>query len=690
MPELGLKSIRLSQNSDFGFDLAVQSSHNITLTQPRISANGEELIVSFQGLSAQGKTSTSAQLDLRRPGRVAQPSFVPPLRSRASAPPLGDMAVGSMLVSPNNVLNISGPPVSMILNNAPAKDALMALSKVGGFNFVYVDSLDSGDQEPVVRPVSVVFKNEVFGRALNSILLSSGLEGRLEGRTLLVGKSLQNSSFAPQMSKVFRLNQVKPETAANYLSSLGAKMTKVIEIKVTTGSSASLGTTELSNQVSQATGIESSIETLEAQVGPLNGLVGTTDGRLGSVTLVGEPRLIALAESYLKQIDLRKRQVAVKVQIINVDLDNDKRIDSSFSSRMGNTFIVSDKGKAFINFGDYKPGGVEGTGIYGSGDSGVPGTYARYGEEPQQRVIDPVAQRQLEVPNYEVAQERFINSQGEVEFRDLIDSSGRKVYFPSTDPNSTQTRTVLDSNGQPIYVSSTDPTAEQVRQPVYDENGRLKYVPRSDLRRQPDNSFYSYLEAQIESRSAKILAEPTLLVGEGQISEVKTGLEVFTNVETEIISVGDITSENTTFETETAGITLSVGVDRIDDNGFVTMDITPKISLPVLAGQNDGVNIFNLDSRQLSASGIRLRDGQTLVITGVMSDQQVEEVRKWPLLGDLPLIGSLFRGTTSVREKRELVIVVTPQILDDEQGGEYGYGYYRPETPDVRRVLRTF
>ena len=55
------------------------------------------------------------------------------------------------------------------------------------------------------------------------------------------------------------------------------------------------------------------------------------------------------------------------MQVIDVALDNDKAINSSFSSRIGNTFIVSESGKGHLNFGDYKPGNSLGSGVYGSG-----------------------------------------------------------------------------------------------------------------------------------------------------------------------------------------------------------------------------------------------------------------------------------------------------------------------------------
>ena len=64
------------------------------------------------------------------------------------------------------------------------------------------------------------------------------------------------------MSKVFRLNPVSTETAANYLSSLGAQMSRVRQIEITRGEAASAGTSELSSQVSQTKQFLSEVETL--------------------------------------------------------------------------------------------------------------------------------------------------------------------------------------------------------------------------------------------------------------------------------------------------------------------------------------------------------------------------------------------------------------------------------------------
>lgn len=693
MPSLGLASVRLKAGTDSSFELSVRTAEGMVLPQPEVNRTGSSLIVSFRPLPMRSTAVQGGRLDLSRPGRVQQPVMVPPMRARASAPPLGDIAVGSMLLNNRSYVQATGPSVSLTLNNAPAKDALMSLARLGGYGFVYVGDPESDPTKTTPVGVTMAFRNERFDRALNSVLLASGLQAKLDGRTLMVGTAISSKTFGPQMSKVFRLNQVKVDKAADYLASLGASMNVINTITTTTGEASSAGTNQLSNQTSQTTQKSTQVETYGASVGPLLGLTGTTDTRLGTVTLVGDPQLISSAESYLKQLDLRRRQVAVKVQILNVNLTNDRFVDASFSARMGDTFIVSKSGKGHLNFGQYKPGGPSGSGIYGQGVSGVPGTYSNYGQVPQQRVVDPMFASQS-VVNPVVQEQAVFPPQepgGDPILVPKLDSMGRPIYVPSSDPAASQTlKPVYDSNGQPIYVPDTNPAAAQTLKPVYDNKGRVKYVPSSEQYRQPDNSFYAYIEAQIIARNAKTLAQPTLLVQEGEKATVETGTDVVVNVERD--ENGDTGTTTYTYEKETAGLTLEVDVDKIDDNGFITMNVNPSVSVPVPAQQapgteTGGVQIFNLNKRDLQSGSIRLRDGQTLILTGVVSEQQIEEVKKWPILGDLPLIGSMFRSSESTRTKDELVILVTPRVLDDDQGGVFGYGY-RPSTQQATQLMQ--
>ncbi|MEC9028997.1 MAG: STN domain-containing protein, partial [Cyanobacteriota bacterium] len=242
MPQLGLQSVSLAGSGE-SYQLNVEGVVGRPLLEPLVSADGRNLILSFPGLTAQAKQT--GRLDLRTPGRVPQASYVPPLRQRAVAPPLGDMAVGTMVLSNRSFVQVSGPSVTLTLNNAPAKDALMSLARLGGYGFIFVgDDSESGNTTGVGtsadapvnggnKKVSMAFQNESYARALNGVLLASGLQGKLDGRTLLVGSAVASKTFGPQVSKVFRLNQASAASAADYLASLGASISKVNVVRIT-------------------------------------------------------------------------------------------------------------------------------------------------------------------------------------------------------------------------------------------------------------------------------------------------------------------------------------------------------------------------------------------------------------------------------------------------------------------------
>lgn len=96
----------------------------------------------------------------------------------------------------------------------------------------------------------MAFRNESYSRALNSVLLAAGLQGKKDGNTILVGANVLGKGFGSQISKVYRLNQASASSAADYLASLGASITKISVIT----NSVSQGT-PLANDVagSQAT-----------------------------------------------------------------------------------------------------------------------------------------------------------------------------------------------------------------------------------------------------------------------------------------------------------------------------------------------------------------------------------------------------------------------------------------------------
>ncbi len=692
MPELGLQSVSLSGSGE-SYQLKVEGVAGRPLLDPVVSADGRNLILSFPGLA--GPTVQTGRLDLQTPGRVPQAAYVPPLRQRAVAPPLGDMAVGTMVLSNRSFVQVSGPPVTLTLNNAPAKDALMSLARLGGYGFIFVgDDSQPGTSTAVEtsatapansggKKVSMAFQNESYARALNGVLLASGLQGKLDGRTLLVGSAVASKTFGPQVSKIYRLNQASASSAADYLASLGASISKVNVISITSGEASSAGTSQLSNQVSQTSSKTTSIETYGSSVGPLKGLSGTTDSRLQTITLVGDSKLVSVAESYLKQIDLRQRQVALSVKILDVNLDNDSQIDNSFSLRFGNNLIVNDQGRLLAAFGRNLPadaGSFTSAPVETETESSSGSTTTTWNQGYDYGYIYELDDNGMSTGKIQRDDEGKPEKADGLQFDNfgnLLTNGGRGAILFDV---------VSDSSEESSNSSEDKGTETTTRNPS------LNY---------PDQVFYDFLKAQILSKSTKILASPTLIlsenaesidsssddVGRSRANEalVAVGSQVIVKCAKNEDSNGNISYESTR---ETAGLTLGARVLKIDDNGFVTFTIEPNISaaIGVPTDVSNCGSVFTLYERRLETGSVRLRDGQTLILAGVIQDEDKQVVTKWPILGDIPFIGQFFRNTLGSRVNRELVIMVSARIIDDNVGGTYGYGY-RPSTGAARQLI---
>ncbi|WP_353091048.1 type II and III secretion system protein [Synechococcus lacustris] len=685
LPEVGFASVVL-EGSGNRFVLSVAPVQGRQVPTPVVSDDGLSLRLSFAAQQLPQRVSGS--YDLRTPAQVPVANFVPPLRQRAYAPPGGDMAVGTMVLRNPSYVALKGPPVSLTTRNASARDVLMLLAQMGGYNFAFADvgagsqiggqqssstggSNQSASGGGVLPPggglITVAFKAEPLERAFNFVLLSSGLQARLEGRTVVVGQNVLTKTIGNTVSRVYRLNQVEPNSAARYLANLGATITQTNTVTSTSNESSSTGVTTANASASTSqTSTQTVIESFGASQGPLKGLIGTTDTRLGTITLIGGSYLVNVAEGYLKQLDLRKRQVAVNVKILNIDLENDTSIDNSFSTRIGNTFIVNDSGQALINFGTLKPPG-EGLGSGKFDGSGTPLT-----------AVTPFG--------FPDNSQLFGNKvDGSTPFSgNLLPKPGGGYQFARPGFGS------FNNPGQPGLGVSTYTLV-----PIVSATGAVTGYRAEETPGNPavpnnmkyPNSLVDYLSATIQSRNTKTLADPTLLVQEGEKAKVEAITSVITNVQ--VTNNANNTTTSTTTR-ENAGLTLEVVAEKIDDNGFITLKMTPQASIPVPAGTlsvgGADVAISNIVKRSLDSGKVRLRDGQTLFLTGVIQESDTALVSKWPVLGDLPFFGQFFRKTNTGRRKSELVIVVTPRIIDDEQGGSYGYGF-QPSSAEARRLV---
>ncbi|MBN4004637.1 AMIN domain-containing protein [Nostoc sp. LPT] len=198
-------------------------------------------------------------------------------------------------------------------------------------------------------------------------------------------------------------------------------------------------------------------------------------------------------------------------------------------------------------------------------------------------------------------------------------------------------------------------------------------------------SLLASLRAQVTNGNAKILTDPTLIVQEGQQALVNLTQEVVGNITLETTDTSGGSRTERTIEKQKVGLTLSLKIERIDDNGFVSLSVAPTVSAPSAPADTGNGQIILVSERSLTSGLIRLRDGQTLVLSGIIQDQDRTAVTKIPILGDLPLIGSLFRSTNRQNQRQEVIVLLTPQIMDDSENSSYGYNY--APSPEVRQIL---
>ena len=469
-------------------------------------------------------------------------------------------------------VKLSGPKVSLNLKGSDSVETLKLIAKLGNYGIVIIEEKNSRGESLENPKITASFEDIDISDVFNSILLSANLQAVLENNIIFVGKNILNKSLKSKVSKTYRLNQVNAASVADYLSTLGANISKVMLI------SGSLDGREIGDGMINKKEFEDEvINSYGMEKGPLYGLVGAADLRLQTITLIGSKEQIKTAETYIKSLDVRHKQVALTIKLIDVSLTKTDIKNNVLELRTGDTRIVNSGGLGFL-----------------TGNSG----------------------------------------------------------FSIDDTNANVKNVVL--------------------------GGGIT-----------EGNFVNWLEAKITNNNAKILASPTLILGENRnvlsggaaqiddtLSKASIGRpyknEGFIKVGETVITGFTQTKTNggvvTCTATEgTAGITFGAKLEKIDDNGYVTFALSPAISSVTSTVEITGCGIQNtLSVRKLDTGSIRVQNGETLILTGVLQDSDNVITSKVPILGDLPIIGSLFRNNSTQKRKSELIILVTPRILKDK------------------------
>ena len=181
------------------------------------------------------------------------------------------------------------------------------------------------------------------------------------------------------------------------------------------------------------------------------------------------------------------------------------------------------------------------------------------------------------------------------------------------------------------------------------------------------------IDALAQQGELKVISRPRLRTLNNQPSVVRVGqdMPVFTTQITQSPGSPPVISRNIVVQTITVGTVLSI-TPQVSEDGLITLDISPAVSRLVRVDSfttgsgSDAASASSpvIDVRQAS-SIVRVRDGATVIMGGLVQSSETTTKRKVPLLGDIPLLGRAFSGTYDSSERTELVFFVTPHIVKD-------------------------
>lgn len=177
---------------------------------------------------------------------------------------------------------------------------------------------------------------------------------------------------------------------------------------------------------------------------------------------------------------------------------------------------------------------------------------------------------------------------------------------------------------------------------------------------------FDFLFDALEQKGVvKTLAEPNLIAMSGDTASFLAGGEFPVPVAQE----GDGDSSVITVEFKQFGVSLAF-TPTVLEEGLINIAVSPEVSRidPANSVVVSGFSIPGLATRRATTT-VELRDGQSFAIAGLLQNDFQDTVRQFPLLGDVPVLGTLVRSSDFARNESELVIVVTPHLVTPAPAG---------------------
>ena len=214
-------------------------------------------------------------------------------------------------------------------------------------------------------------------------------------------------------------------------------------------------------------------------------------------------------------------------------------------------------------------------------------------------------------------------------------------WGPTEDPG-------LGATGVPFVIGEGIPVDAPTDIPFKDL--RLGKIQRSYLQ------WSASIRALEEEGRARVLSNPSVTTLDGRQTALHTGETYYYEVAVAAATTGGIVKDIRTFD---VGVSLIVN-PRVNEDGLITLTISPTVA--ALRGTSEFA--LPVVTERSVVTTVRVRNGETAVIAGLVSDTEQIIVKKIPFLGDIPILGELFKSRERRPSHREILIFVTPTIVE--------------------------
>ncbi|MCD8024542.1 MAG: pilus assembly protein N-terminal domain-containing protein [Candidatus Gastranaerophilales bacterium] len=167
-------------------------------------------------------------------------------------------------------------------------------------------------------------------------------------------------------------------------------------------------------------------------------------------------------------------------------------------------------------------------------------------------------------------------------------------------------------------------------------------------------------EASEAKGDLRVLAEPKLLSVNGEQGSFSVGSQV--PVPSEMGNYGNIS-----YDYKDTGVLLKFTPTIMEESGRIRLELQPEVSEvdnSVTVASTTGATVYGFKTRKVQTT-VELMDGETLVIAGLLQNSSSKSRTQVPILGNIPVLGALFSTTDEDRDDEELVIFITPRIVDN-------------------------